>query len=214
MDKHCIKYHLTVQDTAITPRGPLPCGTEGDDKVAQLTFAGLAEGYTYRLELVTGAGQYDITAPLAVADGTATWDIPTAWTAAGTAALRLIRLEINGGNEVSRFYYPPVLLRFDYRDEGSGGVTAAPLWQEYLTRAEQAMDEQAELTLRAEAAATMARPFSQAAAESASEANHHAETAAQHADRAEAAAAQCGETLAAVEELCGITASVIKVVSG
>lgn len=129
---------FTVGTADVTPQGPLAAGTAGDDAATCLVFhleAPVGDSI-YRLEIVRGDGVYDMTEPLTPADDAVIrFDIPAAWTAAGTAAVRLVELTAEDGREVRRHYYPPVLLTFAYRDEGIPGD--APLcWQTMLTRAE------------------------------------------------------------------------------
>lgn len=180
----CYEHRITVQDGTLTPQGPLPCGTAGDHAAARLIFAPLDAAFAYRAEIVTGADTYDITDRLGVTDGELTLPIPSAWTEAGTAALRLVQLEIVDGEEVARCYYPPISLTFDYRDEGHGAAVAAPLWQELLTQSE----------------ATLAQLRSEA-----DEASMRAETA---ADAAAAEADACRAVLSEVEALTDITAAI------
>ena len=140
------EHRVTVTEDTVSPRGPLACGTAGDACAARLHFCFAsaftdAADYSYRLEIVTGSGAYDITDRLSVEDNEIVYDIPAAWTAAGLAAVRLIQFAERNGTETARRYFPPVALQFAYRDEGSGAVTAAPQWQEYLTRAEALLDE-------------------------------------------------------------------------
>lgn len=212
------KHRITVQENTVSPQGPLDCGTAGDDGAAQLIFAPLDAAYAYRLEIVTGDGAYDITKSLTVQDSAVTQDIPAAWTAAGTAAMRLVQLEVQDGIECARRYYPPVLLQFAYRDEGCGGVTAAPLWQTMLTRAEAVLDEMSALAGEAEGAITAAKAAAGDAADakqaalsaaaSADAAAPYAQSAADAAEEAEGSAADCAAVLAAVQELSGIAGDI------
>lgn len=140
------EHRVTVTEETVSPRGPLMCGTAGDACAARLRFEFAsafadAADYSYRLEIVTGSGAYDITDRLTLADNEIVFDIPAAWTAAGLAAVRLVQFAEQDGTETARRYFPPVALQFAYRDEGSGAVTAALQWQEYLTRAEALLDE-------------------------------------------------------------------------
>lgn len=140
------EHRVTVTEDTVSPRGPLACGTDGDERAARLHFCFAAAftdatEYSYRLEIVTGSGAYDITERLTIADNEIVYDIPAAWTAAGLAAVRLIQFAEQDGIETARRHFPPVALQFAYRDEGSGAVTAALRWQEYLTRAEAMLDE-------------------------------------------------------------------------
>ena len=208
------EHRLTVDGTTITPRGPLFCGTAGDKHAARLTFVRLDERYHYRVEIVNGAGAYDISARLTVQDAEAAITIPAAWTAAGTAAVRLVQLEEQDGAETARRYYPPVLLSFAYRDEGSIPATAEPLWQEQITRAETLLNEltvtaaearqAVETAKEATDAAKQAENAAQAAAQAAQVAEPYAVRAETAAKAAEDSAEDCGNVLSEVQELSGI----------
>lgn len=192
------EHILTVSDTAVTPGGPLPCGTAGDRNAARLRFrleAADAADYEYRLEAVGGDGAYDLTDRLPLTDGELSFDVPSPWTAAGVAAVRLVRYRTADGEQTARQYYPPVLLQFAYRDEGVQPMTAPLQWQELITRAEAALNEAA------------------AAAEHASTTADEAQTAAEDARaaavQAEASATDCNEVRDEVEELSGIAADIL-----
>ena len=169
-------HRLTVTASDITPRGPLSCGTDGDEGVTRLNFhfESPAAGNTYRLEIVRGDGVYDITEPLVLATDASEldFDIPAVWTAAGTAAVRLVEYTVTDGVETQRHYYPPFLLTFAYRDEGMAAGDAPLRWQELLTRAEKVMSEAA-------AAADVAAEASEAAHQSVERLQSEAESALQ-----------------------------------
>ncbi len=182
------EHRITVTSEGVSPQGPLDAGVHGDEGATRLTFdvsaLGNAAAYSYRVEVVDGAGAYDITPLLTVQNNAVTWDIPTGWTTAGTAALRLVQLAVDEqGHETARRYFPPVLLNFDYRDEGNGTITAAPLWQEALTRAQAALEATAAATAAAVAAA---------------------ETATRAATQAELAEDSCQDAWEQVENLSGV----------
>ena len=208
------EHHLTVDGITITPRGPLFCGTAGDKHAARLTVVRLDERYHYRVEIVNGAGEYDISERLTVQDAEAAITIPAAWTAAGTAAVRLVQFEEQDGAETARRYYPPVLLSFAYRDEGSKPATAEPLWQEQITRAETLLNEltvtaaearqAVETAKEATDAAKQAENAAQAAAQAAQVAEPYAVRAETAAKAAEDSAEDCGNVLTEVQELSGI----------
>ena len=221
MREPLMDHHIQVGEGSVYPQGPLKGGIDGDHNAVRLVFSPLDEAYTYRLEVVTGAGGYDITGTLPMEKETVTFTLPCSWTAAGTAAVRLVQLAQENGVEAVRRYYPPVLLQFDHRDEGCGGVIAAPLWQEYLTHAEQVTAVQHTLTEQATAQATAAaasaaaaEPFASAAEEQAQRALVSATSAAFQAQIAAQHAASCEAVLRQTEELCGITDTILKVVSG
>lgn len=180
------EHHLTVGEAAVTPRGPLFCGTAGDKHAAKLIFSPLEAGYHYRLEIVNGAGEYDITERLTVANGEASVTVPAAWTAAGTAAVRLLQFEEQDGTESARCYYPPVLLSFAYRDEGGAPAVAEPLWQEQVTRAEALLDELTVTAADAQRAIEAAEQSMNAAKQAVSAATLAAELAAEAIEKADA----------------------------
>ena len=185
---------LTVADGTVTPQGPLAAGTAGDDAATRLNFyfETSTPGSVYRLEIVRGDGVYDLTAPLTLTPDSPelNFDIPATWTAAGTAAVRLVELTVENGEETQRRYYPPILLTFAYRDEGVPMNDAPLLWQSLLARAE--------ATLNTASAAATAATADAAAARAAAE---QAAMNGNAAERAEAAAAYC-------ESLVGLTAAI------
>lgn len=182
---------LTVADGTVTPQGPLAAGTAGDDAATRLNFyfETSTPGSVYRLEIVRGDGVYDLTAPLMLTPDSPelNFDIPATWTAAGTAAVRLVELTVENGEETQRRYYPPILLTFAYRDEGVPMNDAPLLWQSLLARAEATLNT-------AQAAATAATADAAAARAAAEQAAMNGNAA----ERAEAAAAYC-------ESLVGLT---------
>ena len=211
MREPLIDHHISVGEGSVYPQGPLKSGVDGDHNAVRLVFSPLDEAYSYRLEVVTGAGGYDVTPTLFMEKETVTFTLPCSWTAAGTAAVRLVQLAQENGEEVVRRHYPPVLLQFDHRDEGCGGVIAAPLWQEYLTKAEQVMNLQRTLTESAAAqaataaqAAAAAEPFAAQAEEQAQKAEHAATVAALQVQLAAQHVTDCESVLQQVETLCGI----------
>ncbi len=133
---------LTVADAAVTPTGPHAAGTAGDECATRLNlyFTAPALDSRYRLEIVRGDGVYDITEPLTLpGEPELNFDIPSSWTAAGTAAVRLVEFTDDNGVETARRYYPPFFLQFAYRDEGVAGHPTPLYWQALLTRAEEAV---------------------------------------------------------------------------
>ncbi len=221
MREPLIDHHITVSEGSVYPQGPLKSGIDGDHHAARLVFSPLDEDYAYRLEVVTGAGGYDITPLLPLEKETAVFSLPCSWTAAGIAAVRLVQIAQENGEEVVRRHYPPVLLQFEHRDEGCGGVIAAPLWQEYLTHAEQVMAMQHTLTAQATKAAqaaaaqaAAAEPFAATAETQAQNAKHSATLAALQAQLTAQYVRSCEAALQQVEELCGITDAILKVVIG
>ena len=121
----------------VSPDAPQAAGHTGDHRAVQLRFAVPFEDCRYRLEIVDGCGGYDTTALLDVTDGAVTYDIPSAWTAAGVAAVRLVAVEQDeAGEEIVRFHTAPAYLTFADREDGEPlGQTARPAWQEVLDEA-------------------------------------------------------------------------------
>ena len=181
----CYEYELTVRGGEVTPCGVLDGGTAGDRGTLRLVFVteDVAE-YTYRAEAVNAAGGYDITEPLIPTDGRVTVDVPPHWMVAGTTAVRLIRLAIRDGEEVSRLYVSPVLIKFAYRDEGDGAAAAAPLWQEMLTRADAVLEQVQAAAVDASTAAAVAAEYAEAASNHAGSVDVRAEAARELAEQA------------------------------
>ena len=101
------EHTLTVSETTVTPQGPLTCGVSGDERAARLRFCletADAAAYEYRLETIGGDGAYDLTDRLTPANGELVFDIPSPWTAAGLAAVRLVRSTVADGTETARQY--------------------------------------------------------------------------------------------------------------
>lgn len=184
------RHYLTVSDTEVLPSGPLDCGTAGDHNAAELIFEPLDPQSSYRVEIMTAGGAYDLTELLTPTNGEIAVSVPCAWTTAGVATVRLVEVEERDGEETARRYFPPVTLRFGYREEG-GQETALLCWQQLVTRAEAVLLEVSDRTAAAERAAAAAAPYALAA---------------------ETAAARCEDALAAIETLTDITAAMKKVV--
>ena len=184
------RHYLTVSDTEVLPSGPLDCGTAGDHHAAELIFAPLDPLASYRVEIVTAGGAYDLTERLTPTDGEIAVLVPYAWTTAGIATVRLVEVEETDGEETARRYFPPVTLRFGYREEGEQEATLQ-CWQQLVTRAEALLREADDRAAAAERAA---------------------DSAATYALAAETAAARCEDVLSAVETLTDITSTIKKVV--
>lgn len=129
---------FTVTAGAVTPDTPQFAGHTGDHRAAVVRFSVPFKGYRYRLELTDGSGGYDITDLLDATGGIVSYDVPSTWTAAGVATLRLVAIEQGeDGTETVRFHSAPAYLRFEDRDEGEPtGQTARPAWQETLDEAQ------------------------------------------------------------------------------
>ncbi len=129
---------FTVTAAGVSPDTPQFAGHMGDHRAAVVRFSVPFEGYRYRLELTDGSGAYDVTGLLDADGGTVSYEVPSAWTAAGVAALRLVAVEqAEDGSETVRFHAAPAYLRFEDREEGEPlGQTARPAWQETLDEAQ------------------------------------------------------------------------------
>lgn len=132
---------FTVSAEGTTPAEPQPAGVFGDHQAALLSFTVPPEVPSecrFRLEIIDGSGGYDITELLEAENGVVSYAVPRAWTAAGTAAVRLIAVSENdSGEEVLCFHGAPAYLFFEEREDGSPlEATAGPVWQEVMHRAE------------------------------------------------------------------------------
>lgn len=193
-----IEHRLTLTDK---PQGPFDSGVSGDHAAARVVFEALPEG-VYRLEAVTGAGEFDVTENRPSQNGEWVQEIPSAWTAAGILQLRLVQLKVENGAEAVRRYFPPVLLRFAYRDEGNAAVTAAPVWREVCARAEHTLTEAKALTMAAEETVAHAKAGFDDSLLAAVNAQSMAELFAERA----------ANVLSQVKELSGLTAEIRQVV--
>lgn len=128
---------FSVTADAVTPDTPQSAGHSGDHKAAVVRFQVPFEGYRYRLEITDGNGGYDTTGLLDAEDGTVSYEVPCAWTAAGIATLRLVAVEQEDGAEIVRFHSAPAYLHFADREDGEPlGDSARPAWQETLDEAQ------------------------------------------------------------------------------
>lgn len=240
-------YNLVfdVSKDTVSPHGgskePLRGGVYGDKGQASVTFnllegVPMGGGYRYRVEIVDGAGGYDVTELMPAEEGKVVIDIPTSWTVPGVAALRLVAVETDAdGNEEARFHSLPMHVYFDDRNDGKPveGM-AETVWQSFLTKSEKYIDEARRSAERSAADATSAQEaageakkaaesaatdaaqgasgYADAAGESAGAAEEAAERAGSHAAEASQIKAECEGILAQVEELSGITASIKRTV--
>ncbi len=130
------RFTVAVDSTVVTPLSVAEVGYAGDHLSARLIFE-VCDRHVYRLELVDGGGAYDITEPLTVNEqGEVVYDIPSQWTAPGTATVRLVRY---GDNEQVT-HYAPVSLYFADREEGVLAEHHRPRFEVLLETAETAVD--------------------------------------------------------------------------
>lgn len=133
---YTMDFHVT--EHGVTPAEPQFAGRCGDHRAALLRFHVPFEGYRYRIEITDGGGGYDTTELLDAQDGIVSYEIPSAWTAAGVAAVRLIALEqAENGEETVRFHSARAYLYFEDREDGEPlGERLRPAWQETLDDAQ------------------------------------------------------------------------------
>lgn len=144
-------YTLTFQvsQSGVTPSEVQFAGYSGDHRAARVSFvldAALRSGYNRtRVEITDGTGGYDITDTVTVSGNTCTVDIPSGWTAAGVAALRLCLVQANSdGEETASFHSAPAYLRFAERDDGAPiGEAAQKAWQQLITKSEAVLQQMA-----------------------------------------------------------------------
>jgi hypothetical protein len=196
MSEPVYALHFTAhrETPAVLPDTPVMAGYTGDHGAARLTFEVSRTDCRYRIEITDGSGAYDITQLLTAQNGAVTWDVPASWTAPGTAAVRLVEVDVGeDGTEQAVFHYPSVSLFFADRENGNGMGEVLPCWQQVMTEAETA-------TQQARTAASQA----DAAAQRVEEVSHlldTAETTAQAAETTAAGAmATAKEAVTAAEE--------------
>jgi hypothetical protein len=221
-----VLYNLVFdvsKDTA-SPHGgskePLRGGVYGDKGQASVTFnllegVPMGGGYRYRVEIVDGAGGYDVTELMPAEEGKVVIDIPTSWTVPGIAALRLVAVETDAdGNEEARFHSLPMRVYFDDRNDGKPvEAMAETVWQSFLTKSEKYVDEARLSAEQSATAATEAQSAAEAAEKSAeTAAEDAAEGARKYVNEAAQIKADCENILGQVEELTGITATIKRVV--
>ena len=135
------KINFTVNRAvpSVTPTAAQPAGYYGDDNFALVTFTmdSVVNGHRYRIEIVDGNGAYDISELLDAKNKVVSYTIPRKWTAAGTATLQLVEIEMGAdGTEKAVAHYPPVRLLFEARDDSTPMGEMLPAWQQVMTRAE------------------------------------------------------------------------------
>lgn len=136
MEFYTIEF--TVAAEGVTPDTPQSAGHTGDHKAAVVRFRVPFKGYRYRIEIIDGGGGYDTTELLDAQGGVVSYAVPSAWTTAGVATLRLVAIEQSDDDaEVVRFHSAPAYLLFADREAGEAlGETLRPAWQETLDEAQ------------------------------------------------------------------------------
>ena len=154
---------VTVNDKEgeLYPSEPQYGGVFGDNEALVLEFAPLDDAYRYQIEVVDGSGGYDITLPLAAQDGKLRYAVPAAWTAPGTATVRLVAVGADG-EELLR-HYAPIRLRFSDREQGEAMGDMLPRWQTVMINADEAAQKASSAAYTAEVAALTAREAAQVA---------------------------------------------------
>ena len=170
-----IVFNVDRKSVSVSPTGPQRAGVYGDSNAAKVTFI-LSDteqmvGHLFRIEIVDGGGGYDISELISAEQGNrVTHPIPTAWTSAGVAYLRLVEIVMGeDGSESVVAHYPPVCLFFEDREDGAALGEVHPTWQELMTRLELSVDGIAQSAEIAARAATEAQ-------EAAEDAKHIAST--------------------------------------
>lgn len=132
-----IKFTVDRATPKVTPTAPQKAGYYGDDNAARLTFSGVDDSFDYQIEIVDGNGAYDITETLNTdGAGNLVYEVPSAWTAAGLASVRLVEL-----GEERVLHYPEVQLLFEARDTGEQMGDMLPRWQSVMRDSEAATQD-------------------------------------------------------------------------
>ena len=164
-----IVFHVDRTAMTVTPTAPQRAGIYGDDKVAKVTFR-FAETHArmalhkFRIEINDGGGGYDVSELLSISGNEVVYSVPSAWTAAGTASLRLVEIAFDeNGEESAVLHYPPVYLYFADREDGEAAGEMLPRWQAVMTRLETSVDTAAASAADAAQAAREAQASASAA---------------------------------------------------
>lgn len=175
-------FTVDRENAAVTPVSTGDTGYAGDHLSAELRFAVGTNDYRYRLEIVDGSGGYDITEPLVPnGEGQVVYRVPSHWTAAGTATVRLIEY----GEDERVTHFAPISLFFADREEGEAAEYHRPRFEVLLTTAETAVERASAAANRVEAVGDtleQAGMLSQVAKETADEALQTAHAAATRAE--------------------------------
>lgn len=132
-----IQFTVDRVTPKVTPTAPQKAGYYGDDNAARLTFSGVDDSFDYQIEIVDGNGAYDITETLTTdGAGNLVYEVPSAWTAAGLASVRLVEI-----GEESVMHYPEVQLLFEARDTGEQMGDMLPRWQSVMRDSEAATQD-------------------------------------------------------------------------
>jgi hypothetical protein len=138
-----IEFTVGRTPPKVSPTAPQEAGFFGDDGFAAVLFhlqpSDIVTGHRYRIEVEDANGAYDITELLdADENGIVYYLIPSAWTAAGVASLRLVEVEMVGDVEKHVLHYPPARLSFKARENNASMPKMLPRWQTTMLAAEAA----------------------------------------------------------------------------
>lgn len=133
---YILEFTVNRAAHTVTPEQPQAAGVSGDHRAATVRFilTDPPADRLYRVEVCDGGGGYDVTDLLTPENGAVTCEIPSHWTAAGIAALRLVEYATEQGEVRQVYHYPPVRLQFEARQDGTA-VVATPVWQTVVTEA-------------------------------------------------------------------------------
>lgn len=182
---YILEFTLSRAAHTATPAEPQAAGVWGDHRAATVRFllTDPPAHRLYRVEVCDGGGGYDITDLLTPQDNAVTCTIPSHWTAAGIATLRLVEVTVQDGEETGVYHYPPVRVQFEARQDGVAAV-ATPTWQAVMTAAQLASAAATEAAERATVTANSAYYDASVATQKAQQAAAAAETAAVSAENA------------------------------
>ncbi len=134
-----INFDVTRATASVTQTLVQFAGHYGDDKFARVTFTldSTVPEHKYRIEIVDGNGAYDVTELLDAQDNAVSYTIPAEWTAAGTATLQLVELEISDdGKATAVAHFKPARIYFEESNQSGVSGEMQMKWQELFTAAE------------------------------------------------------------------------------
>ena len=204
---YILDFTLSRAAHTATPNQPQAAGVSGDHRAATVRFllTDPPADRLYRVEVCDGGGGYDVTELLTPQDNVVTCAIPSHWTAAGIATLRLTELTVQDGEETQVYHYPPVRLQFESCPAGEA-TEALSAWQAVMTAAQLASAAATEAAERATVTANSAYYDASVATQKAQQAAASAETA---AASAESAWQTVGDIDAALDEILAIQEALI-----
>ncbi len=132
-----LRVTVNDNDGGLYPTEPQRGGVYGDNEALILEFSPLDEAYHYQIEVVDGSGCYDVTLPLTAQDGKLSYAVPAAWTAPGTAAVRLVA--VGEGEKPVLRHYAPLYLQFSDREQGTAMGEMLPRWQTVMVESQEVL---------------------------------------------------------------------------